>query len=53
MTDLDRLRDYAVLDGERLAQLWAEIDRLRALVERMRQALASAAAVTNGWVEIK
>lgn len=27
-TDIETLRDYAVLDGERLQALWAELDRL-------------------------
>ena len=28
----ESLRDYAVLDGDRLQSLWAEIDRLRDLL---------------------
>lgn len=31
--NIDSLRDYAVLDGERLEVLWADRDRLRAAYE--------------------
>ena len=36
MSDIEPLRAYAVLDGERLEELWAELDRLRSEVSELR-----------------
>lgn len=57
MTDgiVDRLRDYAMLDGERLESLWHEIDRLRARVaeaERENEQLKIALLRAAGAVTI-
>jgi len=45
MSDIEPLRAYAVLDGERLEELWAELDHLRTDCERERMRLAACGVV--------
>ena len=45
--DLASLRVYAVLDGERLAALWAEIDRLLGVLEAAGEAHNPAGAASG------
>ena len=46
-SNIDYLRDYAVLDGERLESLWKEIERLRYDVSHWREARQSALEAGN------
>ncbi len=49
--DIDYLREYAVLDGDRLDSIWVEIDRLRAENAALRSDLAAAKQVIANIVE--
>jgi len=48
--DLASLRVYAVLDGERLAALWAEIERLQSLCESLADNVERLAKENAGLV---
>ena len=50
MSDIDWMREYSSLDGDRLGELWAEIDTLRELV-REAHVFGSSWSIAEEWHE--